>query len=55
MSWVHLTALLFQNVRKEGNKFAHAFVRRAVSYTDTNIWVKELPSDLDNIFQSNLD
>ena len=55
MSWVHLTTLLFQDVRKEGNKFAHALVRRAVSSTDTNVWVEELPSDLDNIFQSNLD
>ena len=55
MSWVHLRALLFQDVRKEGNKFAQALVKRAVSSTDTNIWVEELPSDLDNIFQSNLD
>ena len=42
----------FQHVRREGNKLAHALTRRAVSSADFDLWVKELPSDLENVFLS---
>ena len=44
----------FQHVRREGNRLAHGLVRRAILSADTNIWVEELPSDLEDIFQSDL-
>ena len=47
-----LQACHFQHVRREGNKLAHALTRRAVSSADFDLWVKELPNDLENVFLS---
>ena len=44
----------FQHVRRDGNKLAHNLTRRAVLSADTNVWVEELPSELDVVFQSDL-
>ena len=44
----------FQHVRRDRNKFAHVLARRAVSSADTDIWVEDLPVDLDDVFQSDL-
>ena len=42
----------FTHVRRGGNKLAHA--RRAVSYADLDVWVEELPFDLESVFQYDL-
>ena len=42
----------FLHVRREGNRLAHALGRRAISTANTDVWVEELPSDLDAGFQS---
>ena len=44
----------FQHVRREGNKLAHALARRAVLSADTIVWVEELPTDLEDVFQMDL-
>ena len=44
----------FQHVRKEGNNLAHALARRAVLSANTTVWVEELPTDLEDVFQSDL-
>lgn len=41
----------FLHVSRDGNRLAHALVRRAISTADIDVWVKELPSDLDVVFQ----
>ena len=41
----------FQHVRRGGNKLAHAFARKAVLFADCDVWVEELPSDLEVVFQ----
>ena len=42
----------FIHVRRGGNKLAHALVRRAVSSTGLDVWVEELPFDLESVFQT---
>ena len=49
---VSLQACQFQHVRREGNKLAHALARRAISSADFDVWVEELPSDLEDVFLS---
>ena len=44
----------FQHVRKEGNNLAHALARRAVVFADIDVWVEELLSDLDDVFNLDL-
>ena len=44
----------FQHVRREGNKLAQALARKAVLFVDTNVWVEDLSSDLDDVFQFDL-
>ena len=44
----------FQYVRQEGNKLAHTLARRTVLTANTDVQVEELPSDLDNVFQTDL-
>ncbi|XP_075662978.1 uncharacterized protein LOC142632468 [Castanea sativa] len=44
----------FQQVRREGNKLAHSLARRAVVSADTDVWVEELPTDLEDVFQMDL-
>jgi len=55
--WSSTTSLVtcnFQHVRREGNKLAHALARRAVVSADIDVWVEELPSDLDDVFNLDL-
>ncbi|XP_075657295.1 uncharacterized protein LOC142627336 [Castanea sativa] len=47
-----LQACHFQHVRRESNKLAHALARRAVLSADFDVWVEELPSDLEDVFLS---
>ena len=44
----------YQHVDWNGNKLAHCLARRAVSTIDIDVWVEDLPGDLDVVFQSNL-
>ena len=41
----------FHHVKREGNKLAHSLARRAVLSADVDVWVEELPEDLDAVFQ----
>ena len=44
----------FQHVKREGNRLTHALAGRAVLSADTDVWVESLPSDLEDVFQSDL-
>ena len=44
----------FHHVLREGNSLAHSLARRVVLTADTDVWVEELPSDLDDVFQNDL-
>ncbi|XP_065638086.1 uncharacterized protein LOC136071113 [Quercus suber] len=44
----------FSHVRRRGNLLAHALARRAVSSADFDVWVEELPVELESIFQTDL-
>lgn len=45
----------FKDIKGEGNKLVHALARRAISGAVTNMWLEDLPLDLDGVFQYNLD
>ena len=38
-------------VCREGNRLAYGLARRVILSADINVWVKELPGDLEDIFQ----
>ena len=40
----------FFHIRREGNKLAHELARSAVLSANTDIWVEDLPDDLDIVF-----
>ena len=44
----------YQHVGRDGNKLAHCLARRVVSTADIDVWVEDLPRDLDAKFQSDL-
>ncbi|KAK7840018.1 hypothetical protein CFP56_017232 [Quercus suber] len=44
----------FQHVKRDGNRLAHDLARRAALAADTDVWVEDLPSDLDVVFQSDV-
>ena len=39
----------FMHVNRKGNKLAHALARRAVLSADIDVWIEELPRDLENV------
>ena len=41
----------FLHVKHKGNRLAHALARQAVSSADTDVWLENLPPDLDDVFQ----
>ena len=45
-----LVSCSFIHVQRKGNKLAHALARRAVLSANTDVWVEELPNDLDYVF-----
>ena len=49
-----LQACSFCHVSRGGNSLAHSLARRAVLTVDTDVWLKELPPDLDDVFQFDL-
>ena len=38
----------------KGNKLAHALTHRAVSFANFDVWLEDLPYDLDDIFKFDL-
>ena len=44
----------YQHVGRDGNKLAHCLARRVVSSADTDVWVEDIPEDLDVVFQTDL-
>ena len=44
----------FKHVRREGNRLAHALTKRTILSVDMDVWVKSLPSELEDVFQSDL-
>lgn len=44
-----LQSCSFYHVKREGHKLKHSLTSRAVLFADTNVWIKELPSDLDDV------
>lgn len=50
----HFQACKFIHVRRGGNKLAHTLARRAVSSVDFDVWVEEIPSDLESVFQNDV-
>ena len=42
----------FSHVRWDGNQLAHALARRAISSTGLDVWVEELPIELESVFQT---
>ena len=44
----------FLHVKRKGNRLAHALARREISSTNLNVWLEDLPRDLDDIFQFDL-
>ncbi|XP_075659605.1 uncharacterized protein LOC142629488 [Castanea sativa] len=45
-----LQSCQFQHVHWDGNKLVHALARRAVLSAGFNVWVEELPSELEVVF-----
>ncbi|XP_075644984.1 uncharacterized protein LOC142615973 [Castanea sativa] len=41
----------FNHVRRGGNSLAHSLAKRAVLAADLDVWLEELPPDLDDVFQ----
>ena len=39
---------------QHGNRLAHGLAKRAALVADTDVWVEDLPSDLDVVFQSDV-
>ena len=44
-----LVTSCFVHTRREGDKIAHALARRAVLTANIDVWVEELPGDLDDV------
>ena len=39
---------------QHGNRLAHGLAKRATLVADTDVWVEDLTSDLDVVFQSDV-
>ena len=46
--------LLIGVVFHKGNRLAHALTHRAVSFANFDVWLEDLPYDLDDIFKFDL-
>ena len=44
----------FHHVKREGNRLAHSLAHRAVLSAHIDVWVEELPEDLEEVFQGDL-
>ena len=41
----------FCHIKREGDKLAHALAHRAVVSVDFDMWLEDLPCDLEDVFQ----
>jgi len=44
----------FHHVKREGNRLAHSLTHKAILSADMDVWVEELPEDLEDVFQGDL-
>ena len=44
----------FCHVKREGNKLAHALTCSAIASADFDVWLKDLPCDLEDAFEFDL-
>ena len=51
---VGMQSCTFNHTRRGGNRLAHSLAKRAVLAADTDVWLKELPQDLVDVFQFDL-
>ena len=49
-----LRSYMFQHVQREGNRLAHSLAKNAFLSIDTDVWIKTLPKDVEDVFQSDL-
>ena len=42
---------MFQHVRRDGNRLAHSLAKKVVLFANLEIWVEDLPEDVDVVFQ----
>ena len=49
-----LRSCMFQHVRWDGNRLAHSLAKKIVLSADLEVWVEDLPKDMDVVFQSDL-
>ena len=49
-----LRSCLFQHVRHEGNRLAHCLAKKIVLSADTDVWVKSLLENVEDVFHSDL-
>ena len=47
-------SFLFQHVRHEGNRLAHFLAKNVVLSIDTDVWVKSLPEEVEDVFHLDL-
>ena len=40
----------FCHVKREGNTLVHALACRAVAFVDFDVWLEDLPHDLEDVF-----
>ena len=40
----------FCHFKREGNKLVHALTRRAVAFVNFDVWLEDLPRDLEDVF-----
>ena len=45
---------MFQHVRRDENRLAHNLAKKAVLFADLEVWVEDLPEDMDVVFQADL-
>ena len=44
----------FKHIKRDENKLAHALARRAILVADTDVWLENLPPNLDDVFHYDL-
>lgn len=49
-----LRSCMFQHVRRDKNRLAHNLAKKAVLFADPEVWVEDLPEDMDVVFQADL-
>ena len=44
----------FKHIKRDENKLAHVLARRAILTADTDVWLENLPPNLDDVFHYDL-